>query len=252
MSEEFDQFNGVKDEMISFTSKVTENLTQKLTTLDELSIEYTQRDKALAREEDTLISKLNQLNIRNDELDQELARSNKENKDIKEQMARWESQTQNSQSQEESLKHDLDRVQLMLTKEKERHTKLKQKVVRRKMRKMTRVEIYEQLLGLTIESNKWGNNSSTTPPQVCFTFKNFDETDMNKTCSVVLETSPDETQSPFKIVGSVPALNEKEDYPLLIETLERPDGLRNFIILSRHLLIQRLSSQSSGSSGSSH
>lgn len=244
MVHEFDQFLSIEEEINIFTQSVNKNLASKLASTHEVSREYTQRIRSLTREEKELNDKLAQLSLHKDLIGEELTIAQNSNDDIKKRIQDYESKKKSLQVQEDVLSRDLKRATTMLQKETEKQQRLKQRVSRRKERKIEKVAMYEQLLGLTIESNKWGDNQSTdkdVPPQVIFTFSKFDEKDMNKKCSIVLETSIDETaDEPFKIVASTPELKSDDYHNSLIDTLKQPDGLRNFIIQSRKLLIESL------------
>ncbi|CAL9736387.1 kinetochore protein Spc25p [Monosporozyma servazzii] len=243
---EFDQFLSIEEEINIFTQSVNKNLALKLASTQEISRDFTQRIRSLNREEKELNDKLSQLSLHKNTISEELSTAQNINDEVKKQIQDYESKKKSLQVQEDVLSRDLKRATTMLQKEMEKQSRLKQRVSRRKERKIEKVAMYEQLLGLTIESNKWGNDSDNdqpidkdAPPQVTFTFSKFDEKDMNKKCSIVLETSIDETaEEPFKIVTSTPELKNKDYYSSLIDTLKQPDGLRNFIIQSRKLLIQ--------------
>lgn len=250
MFNEFDQFTTVEEEINIFTEAVNKNLGLKLASAQEISKDYTHRIRSLTQQEKELNEKISQLTLRNDSIGQELATTQNGNDVIKKQIQDYESKKKSLQIQEDVLNRDLKRATAMLQREKERQLRLKQRVSRRKERKVEKVTMYEQLLGLSIESNKWGSNDKnevmdeSTPPRVTFTFSKFNEKEMDKKCNIVLETSIDETaDEPFKIVTSTPELKNPDDYQSLIDTLNQPDGLRNFIIHSRKLLIDTLHSK---------
>ncbi|KAK5959950.1 uncharacterized protein PWA37_002786 [Arxiozyma heterogenica] len=247
----FEEFDTVKEKIDVFTNTVNKNLLNKLNLTRKTYTDYKTKIESLTREENDLTKELSQLKIYNDQLNKEYAQLQRNNKEIKSKIDEYESQWKTLQVQEQLLQKDLQRAETLLSKEKQRQLKLKEKVIKRKEMKIKKVSIYENLLGLKIESNKWKDANSDrnqdrgTPPQVIFTFNKFDETDLNRECKIILETSLNENEEPFKIVDSIPKLRNIEDHTLLLDTLKQPDGLRNFIIQSRKLLIEALKNEKS-------
>lgn len=247
----FEDFDTVKEEINVFTDTVNRNLSNKLKSTRKTYTDYKTKIESLTREETDLTKELSQLKLYNDQLNKEYTQIQESNSAIRSKIDEYESQWKTLQLQEELLQKDLQKAEALLNKEKQRQLKLKERVIKRKEMKIMKVLIYENLLGLKIESNKWRtedndkNLDKDTLPQIIFTFNKFDETDLNKECKIVLETSLKENEEPFKIVESIPKLSSLEDCKMLLDTLKQPDGLRNFIIKSRKLLIEALRDQES-------
>lgn len=253
----FEEFDTVKDEINIFTDTVNKNLSNKLSSTRKTYTDYKNQIESLTREENGLTKKLSNLKLYNNQLNKEYTRLQSNNNEIKNKIDEYESELKSLQLQERLLQKDLQKAEDLLNKEKQRQLQLKERVIKRKERKVMKVLIYEKLLGLKIESNKWKeereeDKGKDTPPQVIFTFNKFDESDLNKECSITLETSLNENEEPFRIVDSVPKLTNVEDRELLLDTLTQPDGLRNFIIRSRRLLIETLKDQKTNGNSESN
>lgn len=225
MSDQFKEFTALKQSMDQFSNDIQEALELQRANVRRLDKEIISKATELRKERALLQEKYSNTSKLLESLKKEVIEANLSNEDSKKTYDEYQIRRKKLLQVGQKLRKENDELKELNEKQNQIITDFRERLHQQANKDNSEVTMYEQLLGITVDSSATGALS--------FTFTNFDEMNPSAKCTMTLDVSGPS----FEITKVVPEISSDIQQTLL-EALNEENNLPLFIVRARETLIE--------------